>query len=284
MNIILCLGIEAQPVRILFDSYRLKDGLSNDQVFAIEKDKNGFLWVGTKYGLNRFDGKYFKNFYNNSKDSNSIRDNIIMELYVDRKNQLWIGTRTGVDILDLENYKFKHLHFPQYESRTIRNNEILEIWQDPCSNRIFIGSNKGLFYSDGESNDLIAFPDHSKDKHLHNLSIRSICLDRKNRLWLGTNFGLLCYSFIDSIYKHIYTEINNKESFTDNNVQDVYEDREGNLWVATWGSGIRKYNEIKNTLEDYLNDSDQFKTPIANIRLQIAEINIKGEEDFMDSM
>lgn len=85
LNIILCLGIEAQPVRILFDSYRLKDGLSNDQVFAIEKDKNGFLWVGTKYGLNRFDGKYFKNFYNNSKDSNSIRDNIIMELYVDRK-------------------------------------------------------------------------------------------------------------------------------------------------------------------------------------------------------
>ena len=281
MNIILCLGIEAQPVRILFDSYRLKDGLSNDQVFAIEKDKNGFLWVGTKYGLNRFDGKYFKNFYNNSKDSNSIRDNIIMELYVDRKNQLWIGTRTGVDILDLENYKFKHLHFPQNENRTIRNNEILEIWQDPCSNRIFIGSNKGLFYSDGESNDLIAFPDHSKDKHLHNLSIRSICLDRKNRLWLGTNFGLLCYSFIDSTYKHIYTEINNKESFTDNNVQDVYEDREGNLWVATWGSGIRKYNEIKNTFEDYLNDSAQFKTPIANISLQIAETNIKGEEDLL---
>ncbi|MCC7027465.1 MAG: hypothetical protein IT265_10950 [Saprospiraceae bacterium] len=271
----------AQPQRILFDSYRVKDGLSNDQVFAIIKDNSGYLWIGTRYGLNRFDGKSFKKYYNDGNDSTSLRDNLVYKLLVDHKNQLWIGTRTGLAILDLSTDKFRNIDFSDLNSRTIRNNEIFDLWQNPKTKVIYIASNKGVFYSDGNTKYLNAFPDHTNNKLLNNLSIRSICFDSKERLWFGTSQGLILYNIQDSTYINMFTPLSSEAAFTDNNVRDVYEDRRGDIWVATWGSGIRKFNMGDSTFEDYIQDTTQYKVPIANINLQIGESNRPGEEDLL---
>ncbi len=86
----LCLPGNGNAQSVDFRRYQVDDGLSNNTVFCALQDKKGFMWFGTKVGLNRFDGYNFKSF-NNSK----IRDANIYSLYEDRDSVLWVGTDRG---------------------------------------------------------------------------------------------------------------------------------------------------------------------------------------------
>lgn len=76
------------------DSGRLytADKLSSSMIDYIIQDHYGFIWVGTQYGLNKFDGYRFTNFFCDKNDSTTIQDNDISRLLVDRHHQLWIGS------------------------------------------------------------------------------------------------------------------------------------------------------------------------------------------------
>ena len=69
------------------------NGLSDGFVRDIVQDKYGFIWIGTSYGLNRFDGITVKNYFSKASDSGSVSNNLIQSLYVDKDGNLWIGTR-----------------------------------------------------------------------------------------------------------------------------------------------------------------------------------------------
>lgn len=79
-----------------FKHYQVENGLSNNAVICSLQDHRGFLWFGTKDGLNRFDGYRFKVFRHNPDDSNSVGNNFIYCLYEDAGGTLWIGTERGL--------------------------------------------------------------------------------------------------------------------------------------------------------------------------------------------
>ena len=75
------------------------NGLSNDFVNQVVKDRNGFIWIATQNGLNRYDGVHIKTFYHDANDPGSICGNYISALLADSKGRLWIGTsETGVSV------------------------------------------------------------------------------------------------------------------------------------------------------------------------------------------
>ena len=76
---------------------------------------------------------------------------------------------------------------------------------------------------------------------LTNAFIRTICKINGN-FWLGTHEGVVIYNFKDSTYKRIFTKTSNPTSFTDNNIQDIYQDYDGDIWITSWGSGLRLWN------------------------------------------
>ena len=76
----------------LFTSGKLSSSLIN----CIVQDKYGYIWVGTEYGLSKFDGYRFTNYLHNEEDTTSITDNIISDLLVDKKGNLWIGCAKGL--------------------------------------------------------------------------------------------------------------------------------------------------------------------------------------------
>jgi ligand-binding sensor domain-containing protein/signal transduction histidine kinase len=82
-----------------FRHYQVENGLSNNTVYCTIQDKNGFLWFGTKDGLNRFDGFHFKTF-KVSDDEQSLRPDLINCLLNDRKGKLWIGSTKGLYFFD----------------------------------------------------------------------------------------------------------------------------------------------------------------------------------------
>ena len=79
-----------------FRHYQVENGLSNNAVICSLQDKKGFLWFGTKDGLNRFDGYVFRIFRYSSTDSQSIGNNFIHCIYEDKQGLLWVGTENGL--------------------------------------------------------------------------------------------------------------------------------------------------------------------------------------------
>jgi ligand-binding sensor domain-containing protein len=77
-------------------------GLSNNTVFCSIQDKKGFLWFGTKEGLNRFDGYTFKLFKLYDNDEKSLVSDRIHCLFIDRQGILWVGSETGLYKYDAE--------------------------------------------------------------------------------------------------------------------------------------------------------------------------------------
>jgi signal transduction histidine kinase/ligand-binding sensor domain-containing protein/DNA-binding response OmpR family regulator len=73
-------------------------GLSNNTVRCITKDHNGFMWIGTRDGLDRYDGSNFTVWRHQFSDTNSLICNFVLTLAVDDANRLWIGTREGLDV------------------------------------------------------------------------------------------------------------------------------------------------------------------------------------------
>jgi ligand-binding sensor domain-containing protein len=93
-------SITAQPY--YFRHFQVENGLSNNSVFCTAQDKNGFVWFGTKDGLNRFDGYRFKTFNINSDDESSLERDLILSLATDQGGNLWVGTQKGLYRFDAE--------------------------------------------------------------------------------------------------------------------------------------------------------------------------------------
>lgn len=77
--------------------YDNRDGLSHNSVKCIYEDSNGFLWFGTKNGLNRFDGQGFKTYVYDGKPG-SLQSSIIYDLLEDNKSRMWVATADGIFI------------------------------------------------------------------------------------------------------------------------------------------------------------------------------------------
>lgn len=113
-----------------FRHYQVENGLSNNAVICSLQDTKGFLWFGTKDGLNRYDGYSFKVFRTDDKKE-SLGNNFIHSLYEDRNGTLWIGTEKGLYAYDPILEQFHLL-------KGTENNLIREITSDKNKNLWFI--------------------------------------------------------------------------------------------------------------------------------------------------
>ena len=155
----------------LFASDKLSSGL----ITCICQDRHGFVWVGTEYGLNKFDGYRFTTYFHNRQDAASLVDNEISTLYVDRQGLLWVGCSKGLACYDYERDCFRRFVFP--DSLTPRVNALTETREG----KLLIGTGGyGLYslnergYIDYES----ALNRQQKDHFCNHLHI-----DRHGNLW-----------------------------------------------------------------------------------------------------
>lgn len=92
------------------------DQLPSSMINCITQDRYGLIWVGTDYGLSRYDGYHFTNYFHDSKDTTSINSNTITAFLVDRQGQLWIGSALGLMRYDYSCNKFIRFRFPGVRS------------------------------------------------------------------------------------------------------------------------------------------------------------------------
>lgn len=108
---ILMLGITLMAVA---DTGRLYSSgqLSSSLINCVVQDRYGYIWVGTEYGLNQFDGYHFTSFLHDRSDTTTISDNIITDFLVDRGGRLWIGSAKGLMRFDYHTHGFVRYPFP----------------------------------------------------------------------------------------------------------------------------------------------------------------------------
>jgi ligand-binding sensor domain-containing protein len=112
-----------------FRHFQVENGLSNNAVICSLKAKKGFLWFGTKDGLDRFDGYSFKIFRSDPDDSGSIGGNFIHSLYEDPTGVLWVGTEKGLYQHDATTESFSVLpEAPPGEIRDIQMDAAGNLW------------------------------------------------------------------------------------------------------------------------------------------------------------
>ena len=98
---LLLAGVRAQKTPFGFKNYSLEDGLSQSTVYSFLEDDSGYIWIGTRDGLNRFDADNFITFYPSFEHSNSISNRSVRVLVKDKNGFIWIGTDGGgVDRFD----------------------------------------------------------------------------------------------------------------------------------------------------------------------------------------
>ncbi|MCH5720589.1 ligand-binding sensor domain-containing protein [Niabella hibiscisoli] len=111
--IFLCINIgvfshRSYGQRYYFEHYQVEQGISNNTASCVIQDQKGFIWVGTKDGLNRFDGYTFKVFRHEKNDSASLGNNSVWKLFESSDGTIWVGTEHGVFAYDPELETFSH--------------------------------------------------------------------------------------------------------------------------------------------------------------------------------
>lgn len=174
---ILCFTVaRSQQATYYFKNYQVQNGLSSNTITSILQDKKGFMWYGSRNGLNRFDGNVFRLFGNKLGDSTSIGSNSIFSLYEDSTEKLWVGTYKGIYIFDPITEKFKPFKLiPPGEVRYIAGDKQHHIW---------IISNLNLYLYDEHTNILTAYPQKN------DLTV-TMSMAKDGSLWTATNQGFV---------------------------------------------------------------------------------------------
>jgi signal transduction histidine kinase/ligand-binding sensor domain-containing protein/DNA-binding response OmpR family regulator len=160
------------------------DKLSSSLINCICQDKYGYIWVGTDYGLSRFDGYRFTNYHHASEDTTSLVDNTVQDLFVDSKGNLWIGGSKGFMRYDYGNDNFVRYNFVDSAGITPRIYSIIENHQG----EILVGTaGYGLHYVKPGTNELLMKRKYSNRQE--DLFYRHTYDDGRGNLWRSSHLS-----------------------------------------------------------------------------------------------
>jgi signal transduction histidine kinase/DNA-binding response OmpR family regulator/streptogramin lyase len=210
-------------------------GLSQSTVTCILQDKKGFMWFGTRNGLNRYDGVAFTTFENRINDSTSLSHSYITALFEDSKGNLWVGTMEGgLNLYNKDNETFTHFIHDNNNAATISHNNVNCIYEDK-NHKLWVGTENGLNYMVPEKRKFVSYKFEQKNpESLCDNNIGVIFEDSRNYLWIGTRGGGL--EFFDQKNKrfihHRYDPADAK-SISNNVVRAYHKDSQGSIWLGT---------------------------------------------------
>jgi PAS domain S-box-containing protein len=226
----------AEQRNVIFDRIGTPEGLSQGGVTTITQDQQGFIWIGTQEGLNRFDGYDFTSYYHIEEDGSSLSHDSVWSLLSDSQDRLWVGTDSGLNVFQRGTNSFTQFEL-QVNSE---GNEtgVYALLEDEIGN-IWIGTSLGLsrLSKDGQ---LINYQhDITDGNSLSRGRVRALHQSSDGTIWVGTELGGL--NKLDPQTGraiHFAHDPNSLNSLSDNYVRSIAEDDDGRLWIATFNGGV----------------------------------------------
>ena len=232
------------------------DGLSNDQVRGVAQDRDGFIWISTLNGLNRYDGAGFKVYRHDPENSDSLSNNLARDLMIDRSGTPWIGTwGGGLNQYDRQKDAFTHYQYDPDDPSSLSNNITRTIYEDRAG-AIWVGTMGGLNKLDRERGTFTRYlHDPENPNSLSNNIVLSVIEDSTGLFWIGTEGGLDRFDPETEQFTHYRNDPDDSTSLSHNVVRAIREDHTGNIWLAT-NKGLCKFVPETNGFTHYQHDPD----------------------------
>ena len=240
---------DLQEQTLKFKHFSISEGLSQSSTLCILQDTNGFLWFGTRDGLNKYDGYSFKTYRYDSQDENTLSNSFIRSLFLDKKGNVWVGTFNGLNKYLPEKDSFDRVKLPYQE--TIKSN--LEIWSiaQEDDEHIWLGTNYGL---DKFNINTYETPlQRKKSQNSNSLSsneIRFILKTSNGDLWICSTKNIDVYSPDTNTFRSYEYSKNYLKEEKSTNLPRLYEDKDNNLWLG-YKNGLAIFNKVENAFEPF---------------------------------
>lgn len=233
--------------RYYFQHLGLKNKLSQSSVLCILQDKSGFMWFGTKDGLNRYDGSNFRTFKYDHKNPQSLGNNAINSLHENKDGNLWIGTDNGIYLYNPIMESFSKLEKKSQDSVCITQ-PIVQITADSHENIWLIVESQGVFFFDNDKQALFHYP--VPDAH----ALSSICVDQQNTVWLGYKGKGLYYTNDTFRTLQLFTTKDGKNLFATDHIFKILPEQHNTLYTGSAKGGLKSINIVNQTVTDLLAD------------------------------
>jgi signal transduction histidine kinase/ligand-binding sensor domain-containing protein/DNA-binding response OmpR family regulator len=251
--VLLITDISAQKQNFKFNYLSTVNGLSNNSVMAVLEDSRGFIWIGTRDGLNRYDGYEIITFKHEVENDNSLPNNFINCLAEDSSKNIWIGTnQAGLVRFDLEEEKFyRYNHIPE-NITTIPATVIRTIMRDK-NNHIWFGTDNGLARYNPVNDNFIRYALPINEHELiYDFDVRDIIQNSEKELIIQCNYGLYVPNIQTNKMEKWDIELKgvNNDILKDN--YPILFDKQNNLWLSN-NKVLIKYNLTTETYKQYQN-------------------------------
>lgn len=289
---ILCFGSYfTKGQEITFKHIGTREGLSQSSVSSIVQDPLGRIWMGTRDGLNLYDGSSIKAFRPIRGDSTSLLGHFITKIVEDGE-YLWVISRSGLSRLHIKTQRFER--FPiigqtslvryqgnillgtndglfdlNIESKSVKKNTkylaegfiIQDFYADNLGN-LWICTNEGLY---------LYFQKTNETKRILGVNSTNVFIDSKDRVWVGTyNNGVYLLDEYYNIHKH-YQSGDSIFNLASNTIRDIEEDLSGNIWIGTFLGLSVIYPADNYAVKNYVHNENDFGSLSHNSILSITK-------------
>ncbi len=209
------------------DVWGVADGLPQSSVQAILQTRDGYLWLGTREGLARFDGVRFT--VCDKRNTRAIKNNVVNALIESRDGSLWVATEGGLN-------RFKGGELTSYSTADGLSNNFIHAICEGSEGSLWVGTSGGGLnrLKDG------AFTVYSTATGLSDDVVFAVYQDRGGSLWVGTNNGL--NRFRDATF----TAYTTRNGLATDTVWSISETPAGDIWIGTV-AGLNRFHGGKFT-------------------------------------
>jgi len=254
-----------------------KSSISENFISSIIQDKSNVLWFGTfGAGLNTY-APYKQKFNlikNKPSKSTTLSSNFVWSIQEDNSGIIWIGTNDkGVDKYNPKTEIFKNYSNIPNNKNSLSNNCVREIFQDSKKN-LWFGTNGGGLNKFNIKTEKFTIYKHNPNNinSLSDNSIRVVFEDKDSILWIGTQNGLNKFNPKTEKFKQYLSNPTDSTSLSNNFIYSgIYQDREGFLWIGTYGGGLNKFDIKSEVFTRYTNNKKKSNSIISNIVFNVQE-------------
>lgn len=225
------------PASYRFRNLTVEEGLSQGGVNATLQDADGFVWIATQDGINRYDGSEYRAFNNDLENPRSLSGNGVWCLALDKAGHVWYGTEdAGFGYYDPETDDFTNFRYDPKIPDTVEAYEVIELVVQPDQTIWLATGSHGILHFDPADSTLTRFDTAATDSvKVPTDDTWSVAIDREGLVWAGTAGGLVQFG-LDNKPQHVFRHSDDDSTSLINDVvYDIYADSHNNIWVGTVG-------------------------------------------------
>ena len=243
---VLCLWAEHSKYSFYY-SQKLNEGISQLSVMTICQDTRGYLWLGTRNGLNRYNGSEYTVFRHHSGDSLSLADNEVNEIREDHSKNLWIGTSRGLSRMCLRTERIRNY----FNVDGLSSASILSLLVD-SSGKVWVGTRSGLccYIPEQDNFKRVEFVEN------FNSSVTALMEDKTGNFWIGTA--------VNGVYQcnkqmQVINHYDRHAGLPDNSISTLYEDSYHRIWVGCQFGGLNRIDVRNHKITSYTSANSGLK-------------------------